>query len=76
MRSYRTEIVVPPDRVLVLHLPEDLPEGRASVIILPLTEPPVHKLVENESEPCDELDFKSRDMEWWEEFEEEPTRHY
>jgi hypothetical protein len=60
VRRYRTEIVIPQDRVVGLHLPDHLPAGRAVVTIL-IVEP----------EPGDHSsvpDHDSQDIEWWEEF--------
>ena len=60
MRRYRTEIVVPPDRLVILRLPTDLPTGRASVIVLA-----------EESDAAELADFgpeSEDDFEWWDEF--------
>jgi len=60
LRRYRTEIVIPQDRVLGLHLPEHLPAGRAIVTIL---------IVEREAaDDPSALDHDHQDIEWWEEF--------
>ena len=61
MRRYRTEIVIPPDRMITLHLPTHFPEGRA-IVIVHAEEPP-------SSLPRDP-DEDHEDIEWWEEFEE------
>ncbi len=70
LSRYRTEILIPEDRVLVLHLPEELPVGRAIVVVEPF---------ETGSEPTDGwheddlsevFDLERGDMEWWEEFED------
>lgn len=66
MSRYRTEIIIPSDRVVTLHLPDDLPEGRARVTIE----------VEEADETRGTLDPESdsaTDIEWWEEFGDEPT---
>ncbi|GIW86785.1 MAG: hypothetical protein KatS3mg108_1109 [Isosphaeraceae bacterium] len=63
VRSYRTEVVVPEDRVLLLHLPDDLPAGRALVMIQALDA----ETVEPECDDlADALDLDRADMEWWE----------
>lgn len=60
MRRYRTEIVIPADRVVGLHLPSHLPTGRAIVTVL---------IVEPESGDFPSaLDHDRQDIEWWEEF--------
>ena len=60
MSRYRTEIVIPSDRIVTLHLPEEMPEGRARVV------------VESEpaglGEPADLDPEAGADIEWWEEF--------
>jgi hypothetical protein len=65
VRRYRTEIVIPPDRYIGLQLPAHLPEGRAILTV-----------VVQEPEPGDaaapEADVEGQDIEWWEEFDEEP----
>jgi hypothetical protein len=60
VRRYRTEIVIPADGVVGLHLPSHLPAGRAIVTVL-IVEP----------EPGDDpasVGDEAHDMEWWEEF--------
>lgn len=66
MRRYRTEIVIPADRTVVLHLPPHLPEGRASVVVVVEDEPEAWTDQEHE-----ETEMDHHDMEWWEEFDEE-----
>jgi hypothetical protein len=67
MRRYRTEIRIPADRAVLLHLPPDLPEGRAIVTVV----------VADEEEPGAEVaappeaDLEGQDIEWWEEFDGE-----
>lgn len=62
MRRYRTEIVIPEDRLLTLHLPEDLPQGRA-IVTIELSQ------VEDPDDPSSLDGFDPRhDIEWWEEF--------
>jgi hypothetical protein len=58
---YRTEIVIPPDRMITLHLPLHLPEGRA-VVTVNVEEP--HAAFPQHS------DDDREDIEWWEEFED------
>lgn len=66
MRRYRTEIVIPQDRTVVLHLPPHLPEGRASVVVV--VEDGPGPTEEHLDEP--EMDHHE-DIEWWEEFDGE-----
>jgi hypothetical protein len=63
---YRTQVEIPADRSLCLILPEDFPEGPAIVT--------VYVLNKRDSEGFDEpaLDPDREDIEWWEEFEDEP----
>jgi hypothetical protein len=58
---YRTEIVIPPDRMITLHLPLHLPLGRAVVT--------VHSEEPNATLPQNSEDDRE-DIEWWEEFED------
>lgn len=64
--SYRTEVVIPPDRYLCLQLPGHLPEGRATVVVTVDSE---------EAEPTEasahDWEDDSQDIEWWDEFEGE-----
>ena len=62
LRRYRTEILIPPDRTVVLQLPASLPEGWATVTIH-ASEP--DKADHPESDP------DHQDIEWWDEFDEE-----
>ena len=59
MRRYRTEIVIPASRLVTLLLPEGLPTGRATVLVV------LEESADDEVEP--EHDFRD-DYEWWEEF--------
>jgi hypothetical protein len=75
VRRYRTEVVIPPDRALVLHLPEDLPEGRAIVMIQVEEEVDLDTDLDGDGHDLEDvLDVHAHDMEWWEEFEDEPVR--
>lgn len=65
LRGYRTEILVPEDRVLLIHLPEDIPTGRALVVVQPLDD----GLGEPDDDLAAALDLDRTDMEWWDEFE-------
>lgn len=66
MRRYRTEILIPADRTVVLHLPPHLPEGRAAVIVL-VEDDPAHPA----DEPLDDLHHHDQlDIEWWDEFDD------
>ncbi len=67
MRRYRTEILIPPDRTVVLQIPARIPEGWARVTVEvyePHDEEPAHE------EP------ESQDIEWWDEFgqDDDPAR--
>lgn len=65
MRTYRTEIVIPDDRYIALQLPPDLPPGRAVVtVVVEATDLP-------DASPL-EADPDRDDVEWWEEFGDEP----
>ena len=68
MPHYRTEIDIPPDRYDCLQLPAHLPAGRATVTIY-MREP---EAVESPSPP--ELDLDRQDIEWSDEFEDDPER--
>lgn len=61
MKRYRTQILIPPDRTVVLQLPPTLPEGWATVTIL-VHEP--HDIEHQEADP------DRQDIEWWDEFDE------
>ncbi|HEX8199515.1 MAG TPA: hypothetical protein VF590_03445 [Isosphaeraceae bacterium] len=67
MRRYRTEIHIPADRAILLHLPAHLPEGRATVTVVVADE------AEDAATPdlAAEDDLEGQDIEWWEEFEGE-----
>ncbi|MDB5352241.1 MAG: hypothetical protein JWN86_3488 [Planctomycetota bacterium] len=62
MRRYRTQILIPPDRTVVLQLPSHIPEGWATVSI---------QLPEPETSHHPEADPDRQDIEWWDEFDEE-----
>jgi hypothetical protein len=79
MRRYRTEIHIPADHAILLHLPADLPEGRATVTVVVADEE--EDAAGAEAFPA-EVDLEGQDIEWWEEFEAEeewaddaPGRH-
>lgn len=61
MQRYRTEILIPPDRTLVLQLPDSLPEGRATLLIVQADEAP--------NADHHEPDPDRQDIEWWDEFD-------
>lgn len=66
MRHYRTEIVIPPDRTVVLQLPASLPDGPATVIVqVEVADDP-----DRAEGPEAGLELDREDIEWWEEFEE------
>lgn len=63
MRRYSTQIVIPADRLIVIQVPESVPEGPAVLTIqAPEDEPDGPGQEDSE----DDL----RDIEWWEEFED------
>ena len=61
MRRYRTEILIPPDRTIILHLPAHLPEGRAMVIV---------QVEGDDRDAPHEADPDRQDIEWWDEFDD------
>ncbi len=63
---YQTEIFVAADRYVCLQLPTYLPEGRAIVTVTVATD----DLEGPESEAEDDR----HDIEWWDEFDDEPGR--
>ncbi|CAN5910776.1 hypothetical protein BH23PLA1_BH23PLA1_25320 [soil metagenome] len=66
MRSYQTEIRIPADRYLHLRLPDQLPEGKA-VLIVEMVDPAP---TDPETIPDAELGpFDPEEFEWWEEFD-------
>ncbi len=62
MRRYRTEILIPPDRTVVVQLPASVPEGWATITVM-AHDPPVAD--------HSEADPDRQDIEWWDEFEDE-----
>jgi hypothetical protein len=63
--EYRTEVHIAADRYVCVKLPDSLPLGRATVIVLvnepsELDEPPASS----------DLELDHQDIEWWEEFED------
>jgi hypothetical protein len=73
--EYRTEFVVPPDRYICIQLPPDLPEGRATITVTVHAPAPVDPAAPSDrgDEPSRDLDHQ--DIEWWEEFEDDASRH-
>jgi hypothetical protein len=69
VRNYRTEVVVPDDRVLVLHLPEDHPAGRALVVVQAIDAELGAALEPDGDDLADAFDLDRADIEWWDEFE-------
>jgi hypothetical protein len=64
VRRYRTEIIIPDDRYIVLQLPAEIPTGRARVTIQV-----------DEADATDAADGATGfedDIEWWDEFGEAP----
>lgn len=62
MRRYRTQILIPPDRTVVLHLPAAIPEGWAVVTV---------HMQEADANDHHEVDPDHQDIEWWDEFEDD-----
>ena len=66
MKRYRTQIVIPGDRVIVLHLPAHLAEGLATVTV---------QVDEPDDPHHPDHDHDHHDIEWWDEFDDdEPAR--
>ena len=68
MRRYRTEIHIPADHAILLHLPAHLPEGRATVTVVVADEDEDAAGAEASTA---EIDLEGQDIEWWEEFDGE-----
>ena len=66
MPYYRTEIDIPADRYVCLQLPAHLPPGRATVTIT------VHEPVTAGLQSDSDLDLDRQDIEWSDEFEDDP----
>ena len=67
MTRYRTEVDVPPDRYVCLQLPHHMPTGRATVTVY------VHGDHDDDDGPGPEPgEPAADDVEWWEEFDDEP----
>jgi hypothetical protein len=62
VRRYRTQILIPPDRTVVLHLPPAVPEGWAIVTV---------QVQEADPKDHQEVDPDHQDIEWWDEFEDD-----
>ncbi len=62
LQRYRTEIVIPADRLVTLALPPHLPEGPAIVTIL----------IASPTDEADHDDPNDHGRAWWEEFDDEP----
>lgn len=72
MRRYRTEVVIPADRCLTVQLPDSLPTGRAVLIVQ--AEEFEATLDPDLDEGLDpDLNPDPDDIEWWEEFEDDPS---
>jgi hypothetical protein len=70
VRRYQTEIVIPADRTIVLQLPDDMPEGNATLVVS-IGETEDHdRSPERDDDLSDLLDVQDEDIEWWEEFED------
>lgn len=62
MRRYRTQILIPSDRMVVLQLPQAVPEGWATITV---------QVQESEPGEHHESDPDHTDIEWWDEFDDE-----
>lgn len=62
MRRYCTQILIPPDRTVVMQLPANIPEGWA-IVTIQIQES--HALENHEADP------DRQDIEWWDEFDDE-----
>ena len=62
VRRYRTQILIPPDRTVVMQLPSTIPDGWAIVTI---------QVQENHEAEHHEADPDHQDIEWWDEFDDE-----
>jgi hypothetical protein len=66
-------VVIPADRAIVLHLPPDLPEGRATIVVQVEDDSDTDPLGHGDDELGEVLGLNRHDIEWWEEFEDEPA---
>jgi hypothetical protein len=62
--DYRTEVLIAADRYVCLQLPDHMPLGRATVIVL------AHEPSEPDEPAASDLELDHQDIEWWEEFED------
>ncbi|MFO0909292.1 MAG: hypothetical protein U0794_13230 [Isosphaeraceae bacterium] len=70
MSSYRTEIVVPPDRYVYLQLPPDFPLGNAEVVVRHGVSSELAVSTEGDSSTSPAAgEAEGDDIEWWEEFD-------
>lgn len=67
MLRYRTEINVPADRYVCLQLPATWPEGPALVLVVAADPEDAQ-----DARSGDEFGLDRDDIEWWEEFDDEP----
>jgi hypothetical protein len=65
---YRTQIEIPADRCVCLLLPRDFPEGPATVTFQSFAATPIGAHPDREPDPDRD------DIEWWEEFDDEPEK--
>ena len=70
MCNYRTEILINSDRYVCLQLPDSVPEGEATVTV------ECHgRDLDQPAELLDHgLDPDREDIEWWDEFNDEPPK--
>ena len=62
MRRYRTQILIPPDRTVVLQLPPAVPQGWATITV---------QVQEAQDDDAHEPDPDRQDIEWWDEFDDD-----
>jgi hypothetical protein len=62
VRRYRTQILIPADRTVVMQLPLNIPEGWATVTI---------QVQEPHDADYHEADPDRQDIEWWDEFDDD-----
>lgn len=64
LSRYRTEIVIPNDRVITLILPDDIPLGRATIVVKSLT-------MDSHDDDVEIGDDDQQDIEWWDDASED-----
>ncbi len=69
MPRYRTEFIIPPDRMVCVQLPAHLPEGRATITVYVAESADTPESTPGRPEHPDAPDHE--DIEWWDEFDPE-----